>query len=415
MARRKRALVIETALRRLGRWTLGASAFTGFVAISLMLSSCGGKKKVAAAPRPPAKPRADLVPLAKGSVPRIRVLLKEKFSSLRVEGAEEAARLRLTPQGARIRAEVLGGGKAARSETGYRFEPHAFQTLRVDGVPYRGAVEVFVNPVGDAVAVNDVSVEEYLKGVVPNEIGPRKQPQIAAIEAQAVAARTFTLANRGRFDRLGFDLYDDSRSQAYTGVTGEHELSSRAVRDTAGRVAIYDGRPIMALYCSTCGGKTANYQRIFLGSPVPYLEGGVQCPDGSSPYHDWEETVRIADLRETIQRYAPGIGRLRSLDNLTRDDTGRVVALTFKGDKGAATVRGIHLRTALALRSNWILDLKTDKDKNGDIRTLTVRGKGWGHGVGLCQYGALELARQGKDYTAILKHYYPGIRLEKRY
>jgi stage II sporulation protein D len=145
--------------------------------------------------------------------------------------------------------------------------------VRFNEKPYRGRLEVFANTRGTLTVVNVVPLEDYVRGVVPNELSPGGWPQLEALKAQAVAARTYAVSNLGRFGALGFDLTPDTRSQVYGGRSTEHPLTDRAVRETAGRIATYKGVPINALYTSTCGGRTEDAENIFGGPPVPYLRG----------------------------------------------------------------------------------------------------------------------------------------------
>lgn len=145
--------------------------------------------------------------------------------------------------------------------------------VRFNEKPYRGRLEVFANTRGTLTVVNVVPLEDYVRGVVPNELSPGGWPELEALKAQAVAARTYAVSNLGRFGSEGFDLTPDTRSQVYGGRSTEHPLTDRAVSETRGRVATYKGVPINALYTSTCGGRTEDAENIFGGPPVPYLRG----------------------------------------------------------------------------------------------------------------------------------------------
>jgi stage II sporulation protein D len=139
------------------------------------------------------------------------------------------------------------------------------------GKPYRGRIEVFADPRGTLTVVNVVGLEDYVRGVVPKELSPGAWPELEALKAQAVAARTYAVRNTGAFRSQGFDLLPTTRSQVYGGRSAEHPLADRAVAETHGLVATHAGRPINALYTSTCGGRTENAEEIFGGEPVPYL------------------------------------------------------------------------------------------------------------------------------------------------
>jgi stage II sporulation protein D len=142
--------------------------------------------------------------------------------------------------------------------------------VRFNDRPYRGRLEVFANTRGTLTVVNVVGIEDYVRGVVANELSPGGYPALEALKAQAIAARTYALRNRGQFMAQGFDLLPTTRSQVYRGLSSEHPLSSRAVDETRGIVATHNGETINALYTSTCGGRTENSENIF-NQPVPYL------------------------------------------------------------------------------------------------------------------------------------------------
>ncbi|HEX8128444.1 MAG TPA: SpoIID/LytB domain-containing protein [Pyrinomonadaceae bacterium] len=145
--------------------------------------------------------------------------------------------------------------------------------LRFNEKPYRGRLEVFTNLNGSLTVVNVLGLEDYVRGVVPNELSPGGYGALEALKAQAVAARTYAVSNRGQFTAAGFDLLPTIRSQVYGGLSTEHPLSTRAVEETRGLIATYRGEPINALYTSTCGGRTEHAENIFNGEAVPYLRG----------------------------------------------------------------------------------------------------------------------------------------------
>jgi stage II sporulation protein D len=151
--------------------------------------------------------------------------------------------------------------------------------VRFNDKPYRGRIEVFANTRGALTVVNVIGLEDYVKGVVPNELSAGGYPLIEAHKAQAIAARTYALRNRGQFMSQGYDLLPTTRSQVYRGLTSENALSSRAVDETRGMVATYNGEPINALYTSTCGGRTEDAANIF-NDAVPYLKARECAAEG---------------------------------------------------------------------------------------------------------------------------------------
>jgi stage II sporulation protein D len=155
--------------------------------------------------------------------------------------------------------------------------------VRYNDRPYRGRIEVFTNLRGSLTVVNELGLEDYVRGVVANELSPGGYPAIEALKAQAVAARTYALKNRGQFMSQGFDILPTTRSQVYRGLTSEHPLSTRAVDETRGLIATYAGEPINALYTSTCGGRTENAENIF-NHAVPYLKGRECAAEGTNTF-----------------------------------------------------------------------------------------------------------------------------------
>ncbi|HJZ11616.1 MAG TPA: SpoIID/LytB domain-containing protein, partial [Acidobacteriota bacterium] len=157
-------------------------------------------------------------------------------------------------------------------------------TVEVDQARYRGYLNIFVNYTGRLTIVNILHMEEYLKGVVPGEIGPASHSNFEALKAQAVAARTYAYKNLKQFDAEGYDLCPTPRCQVYSGIKIEHPLTSQAVEETKGELMTYGGEPINALYTSTCGGHTENAEIMFEGWDYPYLKG-VECyPEEETSY-----------------------------------------------------------------------------------------------------------------------------------
>jgi stage II sporulation protein D len=149
-------------------------------------------------------------------------------------------------------------------------------SVRVQGKRYRGRILIFLNDRGTLNLINELPIEDYLRGVVPSEMGPEQYNQLEALKAQAVAARTYTLRNLGEFAREGYDICATPRCQVYGGMTVEHPVSDRAVAETAGQVVLYQGELADTLYSSTCGGHTEDVGVIFPLKQEPYLKG-VPC------------------------------------------------------------------------------------------------------------------------------------------
>ncbi len=389
-----------------------------FLALALLFVGCGGGKRspppISSTPgRVPSPPAVARRPVKLDEAPPIRILLKANFGSVPVEGSDVDSLRLLQSQGGKIQLSD-GKGRVLRSGNGFNVQPRKGRTLKLDGVAYQGALEVFINPLGSPVIVNELSMEIYLKGVVPNELSTRSPAQLEALKALTIAARTFAFSSLGQNARRGFDLYADSRSQVYRGARSEQSLSNRAIEETRGTIATYRNQAIVAFYSSTCGGVTADYQEAFQRPSIPYLKGGAQCPDHSSPYSSWEELIPVARIQRSLDRVA-GVGRLRKLESLQKSRWGRTVEMRFVGEEGEKVFKGLAIRYALVLRSNWIFGLEPHYDNSGYISEIHATGRGWGHGVGLCQMGTVELSRQGWSSEKILKHYYDGITLARRW
>ncbi|MGB8510675.1 MAG: SpoIID/LytB domain-containing protein [Pyrinomonadaceae bacterium] len=158
-----------------------------------------------------------------------------------------------------------------RAPITFASDDESLHPVRFNEKSYRGRLEVFANTHGALTVVNVLTLEDYVRGVVPNELSPGSFPALEALKAQAVAARTYAVSHLGQFAAEGFDLMPTTRSQVYGGLSTEHPLTDRAVAETRGIIATYEGRPINALYTSTCGGRTEDAENIFGGDAVPYL------------------------------------------------------------------------------------------------------------------------------------------------
>ncbi|HUK93603.1 MAG TPA: SpoIID/LytB domain-containing protein [Gaiellaceae bacterium] len=210
---------------------------------------------------------------------------------------------------------------------------------------YRGSLRVKV--AGSALqVVNVVGLESYLRGVVGSEMPDRWPAE--ALAAQAVAARTFALAERSTSG--DFDLYPDTRSQVYGGIAAESKSATGAVTETAGQVVLYDDEPALTYFSSSSGGRTANVQDVFPSSkPVPYLVSVADPYDTLSPYHNW------GPLRYGASKLARRLGVPGSIVDYRANvsPSGRVRTVTLTGTKGERTVRGSSVRAVLGLRSTW--------------------------------------------------------------
>jgi len=299
-------------------------------------------------------------------------------------------------------------------------------TVRVGGRDYRGQLLVTEDDQGLQV-VNTVSLEDYLVGVVSAEMGRRPDGDREALLAQAVVSRTVALRSIGRYRVRGYDLLGTVADQAYAGVATETELAQAAVTATRGQVLTFGGSVIEAFFHSTCGGRTEAVEEAFSGGPQPYLvsisdrdpSGRAYC--ALSPRFEWEEQWSGAELARGLR--SAGIGTDGQTEEVAVTETtrsGRVGAIAVKAGGQAATVRGQNAIRRLLRREGgsilWSTRFRLEVTRSGG-RIVSVRasGGGNGHGVGMCQWGAIGRARVGADYRTILNAYFPGTEIRRYY
>ena len=490
-------------------------------------------------------------------------------------------------------AEIDGGKIVVLPRSAkVRIEPAGGAPIEVENRSYRGAIEVFGNSRNTFTVVNELPVEDYLLGVVPNELSPTTYGEIEALKAQAVAARTYVTRNMGQSKNEGYDICSTDACQVYLGQGTEHPLSTQAVTETRGVIATYKDQPINALYSSTCGGRTEDAENIF-DEKFPYLvsticeykhpmplpfsttrsfpdwkdavlavagvssfadaqrfmalpvrgepagtdiaalatyiresffpavltpsdlsfltEQGILSPSGNISQKEilfrlidrkgafewqqgvlvsWDGTImrllvngqpkefmlspyapiyqrvgeerlamkqgswvggELMDFRaggDTIQMLvyrlnfanpaadrfsrlalwqvhktrqevdnafkAMNIGAFQDMRVLDRGPSERLVMTEIVGTTARRTVRALRLRTLLGLRDS-LFSFDIERNAQGDVLGITFYGRGWGHGVGMCQVGAYGMALDGATYEEILKKYYKGIDLKKLY
>lgn len=303
--------------------------------------------------------------------------------------------------------------------------------VRLNGRDYRGTLALSAVGAG-VMAVNVVGMEGYLRGVVGAEMGRRAETDLAALRAQAIVSRTVAMRRAGQYRTRGYDLLSTVADQAYAGIPFETPVSDLAVEETTGLVLTSDGRLIDAFFHSTCGGRTADGTEVYAGADRPYLRsirdqdagGRVWC--AISPRFRWQERWTGEALARTLRETVPAAGAppevVASVSDIRVVDltpTGRVAHLELVGEGRSYIVPGPVAR--LVLRANDGSQLRSATftlrvgREGGRIVQLLAEGAGAGHGVGMCQWGALGRSRAGFSYADILSAYFPGTEITRIY
>jgi stage II sporulation protein D len=303
-------------------------------------------------------------------------------------------------------------GEWRESGSGYVILPKQDQVLAINGRLYRGAIWLkpaprLVNPNWKSTGsrpqyrassfdvINLVNLEDYLLSVVPSEM-PSSWP-LEALKAQAIAARSYAVSNQGKHSSAGYDLKATIDDQVYSGISSENENSNRAVAETAGLVLKHQGKAVTAFFHSTSGGSTELAEQVW-GRPLPYLQS-VPDFDDASPHFSWTKRLRVDDLEQVIGH---DIGRLLSLSVVSRSSSNRAQLLLAQGSAGSKLLTGESMRKLFKLPSTMF-------NIGSEESVYIFAGRGFGHGLGMSQYGAKALAERGYNAAQILSYYYKDV------
>jgi stage II sporulation protein D len=296
-------------------------------------------------------------------------------------------------------------------------------TIAFNGRHWRGELLVSADDDG-LIVVNRLRMDDYLRGVVPLEIGTTSPGDAAAVEAQAVTARSYAVTRLG--SARVYDMTATTQDQVYGGADAETRVANASVEATEGLVLLYGGAVVNAPYHANCGGSTAAPQDSWRVSSEPYLQRvSDQIPGTNRYYCDqaprfrWTRTFSGDELRDAVARYvrtlpggSGGIGKVTNVTVTAVTPAGRVGTLTVDTDRGRWSLRGNEIRTALRSNAGELLystyfSVDVVPGRSG-VERLILQGGGNGHGVGMCQSGAIGRARAGQDFRTILRTYYPG-------
>ncbi len=324
----------------------------------------------------------------------LRIKGLERKVELRIGSSkEEVSQLIITPpQGSTL--EIKLGGDLQRK--------------------FKGKVQIR-SSYGSLIFTEELELDDYVRGVLEAELPPGFPDE--AQKAQAIAIRSYALANADRHLREGYNFCDLTHCQVYGGKNLPYRSMDDAVRATQRLIMRYEGKPIQALFHSTCGGHTSANQKVFGGKPLPYLQGVDDekfCE--RSPHYRWDSSVSLKILEEVLkkEKETNPRGEIRNIRIAEQEpDLGRVFKIALEGKRNFTlptvdfiSVVGRYLGWS-KLKSNWFAVEVNEGE-------ASFKGRGLGHGVGLCQWGARGMAEAGKKFPEILKHYYPGAELVQR-
>ena len=253
--------------------------------------------------------------------------------------------------------------------------------------------------------INLVDFEEYVKGVVPAEVSSAWHPEM--LKAQAVAARTYALYQQMLSATRDYDVAATVQDQVYRGKQGVDAGILRAVEETRGLVVTYEDAPIYAAFSSTAAGLTEDAMNVW-SKEYPYLKG-VECPfDLASPYYQWKSSFKVDTLEQNLRQQGFSVGTIATMTPLSFSRGGRVAKLRILHSGGELILRGEELRKAVG----YTIIPSTQFVIESIGRDVVLSGFGAGHAVGMCQWGAKELAELGYPFSTILRYYYPGTELQ---
>ncbi len=302
-------------------------------------------------------------------------------------------------------------GRKCLSTKRIRIYPKKYSIIYINGKlrKFRGYIDISAQNNNTLLIVNTINIEYYLRGVLYHEM-PFYWP-IEALKAQAVAARTYALYRMKENRSHTYDVTSDIYSQVYGGRNAERYRTNVAIRKTRGEVLLYKGDIIPAYFHSNCGGHTEDANELW-GYNIPPLKGRICKFCKSSPHSKWKKNFRLKDIQDKLNQNGYHLGLIKEIKIIKRDNSGRVKELQIICRDGKSiTISGKKFREIIG--PNNIKSNLYNVIMKGYYFDLI--GKGWGHGVGMCQWGAYNMAKQGYKYKEILQYYYPGTNIVKYY
>jgi stage II sporulation protein D len=273
--------------------------------------------------------------------------------------------------------------------------------MNMRGEPYRGKIRLHKNAGRGIDVINVLNVEDYLYGVVPKEMPPQWHPE--ALKAQAIAARTYALYQKEKNKNRDYDIIASTTSQVYGGAGIETEKSNQAVDETRGKVLLYNGQLALTYFHANSGGMTEDAKSVWTAD-IPYLKSVQDDYSIKAPNYSWTLSLSTENIRKALNHKGLQIGSIKRVASVDVSSSGRVQKIKILHGGGEVVVKGTDFRNKIdpTLIKSTLFTIT-----NGDDGIL-LEGKGYGHGVGMSQWGAYMMACEGYSYSDILKHYYCG-------
>lgn len=373
------------------------------------------------------------------SLNTIRVLLDNNSSVLTISVddeiliSDESRKLAKVKSGNKLkfnnrlgRVNLSVGNMEFDSEKLYLTPAAENEIVKIDGKKYRGRIVVSIFD-SEIKVVNQIGLEDYVKGVMTKEMPIGKgNENYDALKAFSICARTYAF-NKINENKNFFDIYPDTRDQVYGGVEGETEYTNKIVDETKGQLLVYENEPAIIFYHSTCGGQTEDVGNVFNKKNISYLSG---VEDGDEPYckisprYEWTENYSELTFIDRLYKaklidsksYKLSSLKIKSLFSSGRVNELEIILNNFAGNEKTILISGNRIRSIIRsgdgksiLRSTFF-NINFDDENN-----IVIIGKGNGHGVGLCQWGAIGQSKRGINYEEILNHYFPGTTIKNLY
>lgn len=278
------------------------------------------------------------------------------------------------------------------------------ESITVNARAFRGSIGIIKSDM-KLTLFNSIELEDYIKGILYHEAS--HYWPMDALKAQAIVSRTYAVFQMQKNKDKDFDLTNDIYSQVYGGRSSERERTNNAVTQTRGEILFYRGKPFETFFHATCGGHTEDASRLWSINITPLK--GVACGYcKESPHYNWHCNLSLDEIAKKLSQAGFKVSHIKEIKILGRDNSGRVSDLNIRTNKSSLVIPAKDFRNIIGpnvIRSTNFNAAVIETD-------IVFEGFGWGHGVGLCQWGAYFMAKDGRSYVDILRYYYPGAKIE---